>query len=244
MYLLSTPKSNPKVVKNIGQGVLTAPLHLAPYNLSGFNVCPMATEGCIKSCLNTAGRGGIFKKGEDTNVIQQARIRKTKMFFNDRHTFLSLLVQDIEKLERKAKKESLSCGVRLNATSDIAWEVIKVKHAGKTYNNLMELFPNVQFYDYTAITKRAVLWATNKFPSNYHLTFSAKESNQKDVKIVANHKGNIAVVFRTKDFPKYYMSLPVINGDEHDYRPVDPKGCIVALKAKGKAKYDTSGFVR
>ena len=53
--LLATPLANPKVAKNDKLGVLTAPKHLAPASVSGFNVCPMATAGCRKACLHTAG---------------------------------------------------------------------------------------------------------------------------------------------------------------------------------------------
>ena len=75
--LLST--ANPKIQKGTKLGYLSFILHLAPSTLSGKNTCPKATPGCIAACLNTAGRGGMFKKGETTNMIQQARIRKTKM---------------------------------------------------------------------------------------------------------------------------------------------------------------------
>jgi hypothetical protein len=36
----------------------------------------------------------------------------------------------------------------------------------------------------------------------------------------------------------------VFNGDESDLRFLDPQGVIVGLYAKGKAKKDTSGFVK
>jgi hypothetical protein len=39
-------------------------------------------------------------------------------------------------------------------------------------------------------------------------------------------------------------SFPVINGDETDLRFLDAKGVIVGLRAKGKARKDTTGFVR
>ncbi len=94
MKLLST--GNPKVLKGMSQGYNTYILHLAPANLSGYETCPKRTDGCTAACLNTAGRGGMFKRGENTNVIQKARIRKTKMFFEDRNTFMADLVKDIE----------------------------------------------------------------------------------------------------------------------------------------------------
>ena len=94
MKLLST--GNPKVLKGMAQGYNTYILHLAPANLSGYETCAKRTTGCTAACLNTAGRGGMFKKGEFTNVIQKARIRKTKMFFEDRIAFMALLVADVE----------------------------------------------------------------------------------------------------------------------------------------------------
>ena len=87
--LLST--ANPKIQKGTKLGYLSFILHLAPSTLSGKNTCPKATKGCIAACLNTAGRGGMFKKGENTNMIQKARIRKTKMYFEQREEFLATL---------------------------------------------------------------------------------------------------------------------------------------------------------
>lgn len=227
MKLLSNPTSNPKIAKNLKVGVLTAPLHLAPFNLSGYQVCPMASTGCVSACLNTAGRGQM-------NAVQAARIRKTKLYFEDREAFMAQLVKDIKSVERKAKKESLSCGVRLNATSDIPWERVPVG----VFKNLMEMFPNVQFYDYTKRHNRKNL------PSNYHLTYSLAEDNDSQAKKAIKNGMNVAVVFKGKLLPKTFWNLPVINGDEHDFRPIDPKGVIVGLLAKGKAKHDTTGFAR
>lgn len=237
MKLLSQPNANPKLAKNLKKKVLTAPLHLAPYDLSGYQVCPMASAGCAAACLNTAGRGGIFKKGEKTNMIQEARKRKTLMYFENRDEFMNLLVKDIQALERKAKKEKMQCGVRLNATSDIPWERVKVQgHA-----NIMEMFPKVQFYDYTKRHNRKNL------PKNYHLTYSLAEDNDDRAEVAYANGMNIAAVFR-KDLPDTFQlgkfKVPVIDGDEHDFRPLDPKGVIVGLKAKGDARTDTSGFVR
>jgi hypothetical protein len=242
MKLLSEPSSNPKIDKNfIKAGVLTAPLHLAPYDLSGYQVCPMASKGCAEACLNTAGRGGIYKKGETSNRIQDARVRKTKLYFSHREEFLQQLVKDIKALERKAQRASISkVGVRLNATSDIPWERVPVTIDGTKYNNIMEAFPNVQFYDYTKRFNRKNL------PKNYHLTFSLAEDNDEEAIKAYENGMNIAVVFKEvpSDFKLGTKKVTVIDGDEHDYRPIDPKGVIVGLKAKGKAIKDESGFVR
>ena len=43
--------------------------------------------------------------------------------------------------------------------------------------------------------------------------------------------------------PIYFKGREVVNGDESDLRFLDKSNVIVGLKAKGKAKKDTSGFV-
>ena len=230
MKLLST--GNPKVLKGLKQGFNTYILHLAPANVSGYETCAKRTAGCTAACLNLAGRGGMFKKGETTNVIQQARIRKTKMFFEDRISFMNLLVKDIELAIKQSARLGLIPVFRLNGTSDLAWEKYEVA-AGK---NIFQMFPDVQFYDYTKINNRKV-----KHIPNYHLTFSKADGNDMDVRLAISNGMNVAAVFH--NVPETYLGRPVINGDETDLRFLDPKGVIVGLKAKGKAKKDTSGFV-
>ena len=226
-------KGNPKTLKGEKQGYLTYILHLAPAKLSGYQVCPMATAGCESACLNTAGRGGIFKKGETTNIIQQARIRKTKLFFEQREFFMTTLHNEIKKAIVYAEKKGLIPVFRLNGTSDIAWEKIRVKG----YRNIFEAFPNIQFYDYTKIFGRSSI------PSNYHITFSKAESNGRHVKKSIIRGINVAVVFASKVLPKTYLGKKVVNGDESDLRFLDNPNSIVGLYAKGLAKKDKSGFV-
>jgi hypothetical protein len=223
---------NPKILKGMKQGYMTYILHLAPADLSGYNTCPKATAGCKTACLNTAGRGGMFKKGETTNMIQQARIRKTKMFFEDRENFIAILKDDIRKAIKQSEKKGLIPVFRLNGTSDIAWE---------KYGIIQE-FPNVQFYDYTKIPGRKV-----KDLANYHLTFSEADGNALETLNAIRAGMNIATVFGIKKnspMPEMWNGLPVFNGDDSDLRFLDPKNVVVGLYAKGKAKKDTSGFVK
>jgi hypothetical protein len=240
MKLLST--GNPKVLKGMSQGYNTYILHLAPADLSGYETCAKRTAGCTAACLNLAGRGGMFKRGENTNVIQQARIRKTKMFFENRVEFMATLVKDIELAIKQSKKMELVPVFRLNGTSDLAWEKYEVVRNGQLFRNIFTAFPEVQFYDYTKILGRKV-----KEYSNYQLTFSAADGNDSDVLKALNEGLNVAVVFgikKTLPMPVDYLSRPVFNGDESDLRFLDPKGVIVGLYAKGKAKKDTTGFVK
>jgi len=240
MKLLST--GNPKILKGIKQGYNTYILHLAPADLSGFNTCPKATAGCKAACLNTAGRGGMFKKGESTNMIQEARIRKTAFFFEERAGFMEWLVADIKLAIKQSAKKGLIPVFRLNGTSDLSWEKYEVIRDGKLYRNIFAAFPDVQFYDYTKVLGRKI-----SDIKNYHLTFSAADGNDADVMKAIQQDYNVATVFgikKTLPMPESYNGLPVFNGDESDLRFLDPKGVVVGLYAKGKAKKDTSGFVK
>ena len=239
MKLLST--GNPKVLKGESQGYMTFILHLAPASVSGYNTCPKATKGCSAACLNTAGRGGMFKKGENTNVIQKARIRKTHMFFEERNGFMEWLVADITLGIKQAAKKGFIPVFRLNGTSDIAWEKYSVIRNGISFDNIFLAFPEVTFYDYSKVLGRKV-----NIP-NYSLTFSAADGNDSDVTKAIAQGYNVATVFgvkKTAPLPLSYLGLPVFNGDESDLRFLDPKGVVVGLYAKGPAKKDTSGFVK
>lgn len=223
MHLLST--SNYKTLKGNSQGYMTGILHFAPGHLSGYQVCPFASAGCLIACLNTAGRG-IFKP------VQDARINKTKRFFEDRAAFLADLDDDISALIRKSARENMTPCVRLNGTSDILWE----KHAFE----IMDKYRSIQFYDYTKIIKRTSPgWG---IPENYHLTFSRSESNEQDCEIALARGYNVAVVF-SGELPKTWKSFPVVSGDENDLRFLDGKNVVVGLSAKGRARRDDSGFV-
>jgi len=210
--------------------------------LSGYETCAKRTAGCTAACLNLAGRGGMFKRGETTNVIQEARIRKTKMFFEDRITFMTLLVKDIELAIKQSQRMNLIPVFRLNGTSDLAFEKYEVVRNGQLFRNIFTAFPEVQFYDYTKILGRKIVDI-----ANYHLTFSAADGNDADVAKAITQGYNVATVFgikKTLPMPETYMGMPVFNGDESDLRFLDPKGVVVGLYAKGKAKKDTTGFVK
>ena len=232
MVLLSV-NADAKTVKGTDFGVLTGILYLAPSDESGvMNTCPNASPGCRQACLFTAGRGAF-------NNVKQGRIKKTLWFYRDREDFLRQLIKDITALIKKANKAGMLAAVRLNGISDIAWESMKVD--GK---NLMEHFPSINFYDYTKSPSRIVRFVLGQFPTNYHLTFSRSETpeNQADCKNLLATKVNLAVVFRG-GLPSTWQGRPVVDGDVSDIRFNDPEGCIVGLKAKGKARKNDSGFV-
>lgn len=229
MKLLTT---NTKLEKSVKGWMLTG-LSLAPHKQGGRkNVCPHASKGCAKACLFSSGMAQAFP------TINKARIAKTQFFFDNNEAFMKQLVKELASFERKAIKHKLKPAVRLNTISDVAWELHKVD--GKT---VFELFPNIQFYDYTKWESRAIAFGKGKMPENYHLTFSRSESNEKKVIKVLANGGNVAVVFSSKELPSKYLGFKVINGDENDARFLDKKNVIVGLVAKGDAKKDESGFV-
>ena len=236
---------NPKTAKGEGEGYLTAIMHLAPAKLSGRNVCPHASEACIAACLNTAGRGGMGLDDNGLNMIQVARIRRTRYFQRDRESFMAQLVVEIDKHIRSAKRHGLTPCVRLNGTSDLPWERFPVDG----FPHIFARFPDVTFYDYTK-------WPAQLRPlvrdiPNYSLTFSLSESNDERAVMALGLGLNVAAVFdvrRSGDLPATFelsgMSYPVLDGDTTDLRFLDAPGHIVGLRAKGKAKHDRTGFVR
>lgn len=227
----------------------TAIMYLAPADLAlpGRTVCPMAkSAGCIAGCLNSAGRGAFSN-------VQLARINKTKRYFADRALFMADLAADLERFVRYCAKRGVKPAVRLNGTSDIQWEVghsvTRMVHGFPAYSSsVFEAFPEVQFYDYTKIAKRV----RRELPTNYTLVLSYSEASPSYAETIAataaETGANVAVVFRDKATRDAYMATgyqwrTVIDGDQTDMRFLDPKGVVVGLYAKGKAKGDTSGFV-
>jgi hypothetical protein len=225
-------ESNPKTLKGLKKGYMSTILHLSPSDRSGFNTCPKATVGCRAACLNTAGHGGIRLKSGEENGVQKARRRKTHQFFVRRTEFMQQLAIEIAKHVRKAERKGFIPCVRLNGTSDIRWENIPVG----PFENIFQMFPDVQFYDYTKLPGREL------GIGNYHLTFSVADGNDADAEAELQRGMNVAVVF--DNVPSEYLGVPVVDGDESDLRFLDAKGVVVGLKAKGEAKTDDSGFVK
>jgi hypothetical protein len=228
--------TNAKTIKGEKYGIKTAILYLMPAMGSGVQLCANAKiAGCEKPCLFTAGRGAM------SNVML-SRLRKTLYFNQYRDLFMAQLSREIALEKAKAKRQGYILIVRPNGTSDVRYENIPVDG----FDNIMDAHSDVQFYDYTKLANR------KNVPANYDLTFSYSgvEAYQPFVaKAVANGE-RIAVVFRNRAIVEQmlaknetFLGLPVVDGDDTDIRHLDPRGAIVALYAKGKARRDQSGFV-
>lgn len=120
-------------------GTMTYCIYLAPANMSGHNVCPKS-EHCRAFCLNGSGQNKCdeLSRGVDGSKINQSRIKKTKLFYDDRALFMNLLIHEIKRYKAKAKKMCMGFSVRLNGTSDLSPVLFKDP---KTGLNLLELFP-------------------------------------------------------------------------------------------------------
>ena len=222
---LGAINSSPKMIKNKKvSGQYTYILYLAPAELSGRDVCSHSTVECRMACLFTSGRVKM-ENGGGVKTITNARIKKTKLFFENQPLFMNWLIAEILMYQRKAEKDGFGFSVRLNGTSDIDWQNVIFNG-----NNIFELFPDVQFYDYTKNPSKF-----SDKSGNYHLTFSYSGRNGDIAAKVLSKGQNVAVVFNTKKgqaLPETFAGYKVIDGDLTDYRVDDGKGVIVGLRFK------------
>lgn len=198
-------------------------LYLSPGNLSGYEVCPMRNKYCTKVCLHESGHN---KMDIHENKINKSRIKKTKMFFEDREFFVRWMIDEIKHSYEQSKKWGYHFSVRLNNTSDINPESFYIDDNG-TKKNILQLFPDVQFYDYTKVPNRVKL--LQKYP-NYDLTFSYDGTNLNTCLDMLRNNIRVAMVFN--EVPENFVNHKVINGDNYDMRYRDETNVIVGLKFK------------
>lgn len=223
MKLLSKGTTNAKTIKN---SIDTYIMYLAPFKTAGTNVCPNASLGCTIACLFTAGMGAFRN-------VMQSRIKKTKFYLEKRLAFCTQLFSELESISKKGKPVA----IRLNGTSDLDFVSILKSRINV---DILDL-PNLHYYDYTKILGKALKY---KDRPNYTLTFSRSETNESDCLKALSMGINVAVVFdHRKSLPSTYLGYPVIDGDAADDLMLKYQGVILGLKAKGKAKRDTTGFV-
>ena len=223
-------ESSAKTIKGEKIGYLTGIVYLVPDE----KLCPFAImAGCFNPCLKSAGRGAF-------NSVQKARAEKTAFFKENQRAFMLSLCADVWSLARKADRLALIPLVRPNGTSDIPFENILID--GKT---IFQMFPLVQWYDYTKHPSRNL---TGKTAGNYDLTYSFSAITPKPISIKgltnpANRRA--AVVFKSQiEIPATFRGWQVIDGDNTDVRHIEPSRVVVALYAKGKAKKEQNGFVQ
>lgn len=206
-----------KMVKNelVGNEITYA-LYLAPANMSGYEVCPNSMR-CRDFCLNNAGRnkGDVILRGIEQSKINISRIKKTRLFFENKCLFMDLLVYEISKAKEHAAENGMPFSVRLNCTSDISPLAFR-----NDDGNILEIFPDVQFYDYTKVPTRLEVAERYK---NYDITFSHDGGNWEKCEEFLQAGINVAVVFESNVVPISYKGYRVIDMTKTDLRYRDPK---------------------
>lgn len=222
-----------KMLKNLKvMNTDTYIIYLAPAKTSGYNMCPASSKACEIACLNESGHNRIDIKGK----INKSRIKKTIMYVKERNFFTQWVVAEITAAKALSELKGHNFAVRINGTSDINIETLKLGN-----KNILQLFPTVQFYDYTKVVSNIKLQF--KYP-NYNITFSFAGDNWLNCEHAIVKGLNVAVVF--EKIPAFYMGIPVINADETDLRFMDPSQIICGLKHKKtrtKIDYQTSTFI-
>ena len=231
-----------KAVKADRFGYLNAINYAAPHTTGGRgNYCAGASAGCKALCLGMySGQAAMVRDIEnDINSVRASRIAKAQYFADEPQAYMDEMCFHIERLVIRARKLGKALCVRPNGSTDIPYERIRIASRGG--RTIFDVFPMVQFVDYTKRPERF-----DNPPANLHLTFSRSETNEAKCRAILARGHNVAAVFAGA-FPETYLGAPVINGDEHDLRHLDPRrpgGYIVGLSPKGaKAKRDQSGFV-
>lgn len=224
-----------KHIKAFKYNELTYSLYLSPADTSGYEVCPLRTKECTHACLNESGLNKIDTKH---NKINKSRISKTKLFFENRDFFMSWIIDEITAAKNKANRLGMRFSVRLNNTSDISPEQFSIN--GK---NILEIFNDSQFYDYSKVYRRIDL--AKKY-NNYDLTFSYSGDNKEDcIRAIEEDNTRVAVVFKD-EIPKKFWGYDVLGGDEYDMRYYDPKDIIIGLlfkEVRNEIDFENSSFV-
>ena len=239
-----------KMRLSVEHHVMTYCIYLAPSTMGGIlpnghqiNVCPNS-KYCKEFCLNGSGQNKCdeLSRGVDGSLINRSRIKKTRLFYENRKVFMKMMIHEIESARSKAKREGYGFSVRINGTSDLSPLLFKDEN-GK---NILELFDDVQFYDYTKVASRINLLEKYK---NYDLCLSYNGHNWDECKDFLDKGGKVAVVFMNQKMPSKFHGYKVIDANQYDMRYLDPNGCIMGLhyhttasnyyidKADGKRKY-------
>lgn len=177
---------------------------------------------CADLCVLTHGRGAFPN-------VRNARAARVQALLDHPDAMAALLAADIDRMCRRASRAgTYTWGLRLNVASDLAWETVAPWLVRRAVER------GALVYDYT---KR---WTREPMPmQGYRLTFSAAGHSVARIQDAIDRGRNVAVVFadvaKSDAMPAEWHGMPVLDGDVHDVRYVDPVGHVVGLRAKGKA---------
>lgn len=212
--LLTSPDANTKIKKSAR---LVWSLTLAPAMSSGLiNTCVRYAD-CHDICVLTSGKGGVPS-------VQRARAARTAFLYRAPHAFAVLLADEIDRAARYAQRQGREWRVRLNAASDIPWEIAAPWLIDRIRAN------GGAAYDYTKS------WARQDVPG-YTLCRSVDSRQDVDkIRATVTSGRNVAVILpiaKGEPTPDEWNGMPAIDGDVSDDRTADPRGVVVILRAKG-----------
>ena len=210
---------------------LSSAREAAPYLGPKYNACPGATAACINACVGSRMGQGTLPSSKI------ARIGRSIVLALYRKEFFALIRKEITKAERFATKRGWRLAFRTNIASD-HWQLA---------DELAQLFPNVVFYDYTAVMGalrngiKRLDFALGTMPPLVRRVYSRKDGRTKQALSMLKEGHGIAVVFaisaRSKGaFPATWHGAPVIDGDVNDLwftRAPSTGPFVVGLRVKG-----------
>jgi len=196
--------------------------------LTGLGLCVGSNDACRASCLVYTGNNPIGDK------YGKAKLVRTEALLLEPNAWIRMWVSSIEKHIVAAAKEKSRPYVRPNVLSDIPWELVcpeifgffeKRERSGRLKKT------GVRFYDYTKVPDRKIAGL------NYDMTFSFSGTNEAYCLSELERGYRVAVVYwlRSKGDSvtrKKWNGYPVIDGDLHDMRPLDPSNVVVGLTYK------------
>lgn len=219
-----------------GKGYLTAGVALTP---GGWR-CAFY-EFCLTECIGFhAGMNSIPRN-------RKLKDERSRFLQVDPAGFMRQLNEEIAAFCVKAKRKDMKVAIRLNTYSDIAWERGGLDSMAGLIptKGFFERWSHVKFYDYTKDHRRLDDWIKGRNPKNYYLNYSHNGQKEDILRVWKAYHGRVNPVIVANDvkrgkggkpdepFPKRWCGVPVIDGDKHDARFLDPKG-IVMLRQKGK----------
>lgn len=188
------------------------------------NFCVGSNKACRSTCLVYSGNNPVADKQVP------AKLARSEALLREPVAWLRMFAEAINWHVDYCNKKGLVPYVRPNVLSDIPWELV--------FPDMFELFPDLWFYDYTKVPGRS---APRR---NYDLTFSFSGTNGIATEHELSRGHRIAVVFwLQKPCSRYqhpcdspseltFLGQRVIDGDPHDFRPLDPPGSVIGLSYK------------